>query len=89
MISRFVDEIVSVLPGLRAYPVYDYGLLMDYGLLTFLRVADVITKKVSCGATTYESGVLMEVVEGSGGADEQGKIETVERMCNVAFWCVQ
>ena len=36
--------------------------------------------------TKYESGELMEVVEGCGGVDE---LETVERMCKVAFWCVQ
>ncbi|CAM0947989.1 unnamed protein product [Alopecurus aequalis] len=40
--------------------------------------------------TKYESGLLMEVVEGcDGGVVEQEKVETVERMCKVAFWCVQ
>ena len=36
--------------------------------------------------TKYEGGVLMEVVEG---CEEPEKLETAERMCKVAFWCVQ
>ncbi|XP_047052250.1 G-type lectin S-receptor-like serine/threonine-protein kinase At1g34300 [Lolium rigidum] len=39
--------------------------------------------------TKYESGVLTEIVEGCDGEDGQDKLETVERMCKVAFWCVQ
>ncbi|CAM0947986.1 unnamed protein product [Alopecurus aequalis] len=40
--------------------------------------------------TKYESGQLMEVIEGcDGGVVEQEKVEMVERMCKVAFWCVQ
>uniref|UniRef100_A0ACD5YK32 Uncharacterized protein n=2 Tax=Avena sativa TaxID=4498 RepID=A0ACD5YK32_AVESA len=36
--------------------------------------------------TKYENGVLTEVVEGCDGVDDQEKLE---RMCKVAFWCVQ
>uniref|UniRef100_A0A453TA15 Protein kinase domain-containing protein n=1 Tax=Aegilops tauschii subsp. strangulata TaxID=200361 RepID=A0A453TA15_AEGTS len=36
----------------------------------------------------YESGRLLEVVETCDGADEQDK-KTADRMCEVAFWCVQ
>ncbi|XP_044432495.1 G-type lectin S-receptor-like serine/threonine-protein kinase SD2-5 [Triticum aestivum] len=36
----------------------------------------------------YESGRLLEVVETCDGADKQDK-KTAERMCEVAFWCVQ
>jgi serine/threonine protein kinase len=37
----------------------------------------------------YESGVLIEIVEGCDGVDDPDKLQTVERMCKVAFWCVQ
>ncbi|KQK21005.1 hypothetical protein BRADI_1g58110v3 [Brachypodium distachyon] len=38
--------------------------------------------------TKYESGELMEIVESCGSINEKDK-ETAERMCKVAFWCVQ
>ncbi|KAL6896930.1 hypothetical protein ACP4OV_007502 [Aristida adscensionis] len=37
----------------------------------------------------YESGNLMELLAAPASRDDHAAVETVERMCKVAFWCLQ